>query len=182
MKITKAAIPDLLIIEPQVFEDDRGYFFESFNFHKWVAHFEGNPPVFVQDNESLSHKHVLRGLHFQLPPHAQGKLVRVVRGAVLDVAVDLRRNSPTFKKSFKILLSERNKKQLYIPEGFAHGFISLEDNTRFLYKCTDYYNRESEEGIIWNDSELGIDWEVKKPILSEKDGVSQKFNKFANIF
>ena len=182
MKIKETDLKDLLIVEPEIYEDERGYFYESFNFKKWSNYFNGNPPVFVQDNESLSHKNVLRGLHFQLPPHAQGKLVRVVQGAVLDVAVDLRKKSPTFKKSFKLLLSERNKRQLYIPEGFAHGFVALEDNTRFIYKCTDYYNREAEDAIVWNDPDLAIDWEVKEPVLSEKDKISQKFTNFVNIF
>lgn len=182
MTISETSIKGLLVIKPQVFEDDRGIFFESFNFKLWTQYFKGAPPIFVQDNESHSNKNVLRGLHFQSPPHSQGKLVRVTQGAVLDVVVDLRKDSPTYKTHFKILLSERNKKQLYVPEGFAHGFLALEDNTRFLYKCTDYYNREAERSIVWNDPDLNIDWEVKNPILSKKDKISLKFSNFENPF
>lgn len=182
MSIKETTISDLLIIEPTVFEDERGFFFESFSQAVWTKYFKGAPPVFVQDNESVSKKGVLRGLHFQLPPHSQGKLVRVAQGAALDVAVDLRQKSPHFGQHYKVLLSQRNKKQLYIPEGFAHGFLALEDNTRFVYKCTDFYNKEAESAILWNDKSLAIDWEVKDPILSEKDAQSQEFTNFVNLF
>jgi len=124
---------------------------------------------FVQDNESQSNKGVLRGLHFQKPPHAQGKLVRVVKGSVLDVAVDIRKSSKTFGKHFSIVLSEENKTQFYVPPGFAHGFLVLEDNTIFSYKCTGFYNKESEVSLRWDDGDINIDWGIKDPILSEKD-------------
>lgn len=168
MKITPLNIPDILLIEPRVFEDERGYFFESFNlgaFRKAT----GLSPEFVQDNESLSRKGVLRGLHLQLPPHAQGKLVRVVSGSVFDVAVDLRKSSPHYGKWCGATLSAANKKQLYIPPGFAHGFAVLENHTVFSYKCTGYYKKESEVCIAWNDPAIGIDWPLENPVISEKD-------------
>ncbi len=123
----------------------------------------------MQDNESLSRKNVLRGLHLQLPPHAQAKLIRVIKGSILDVAVDLRKNSDTFGEHFKHVLSGENKKQLYIPEGFAHGFLTLEDDTLINYKCSNYYHAESESSILWNDPDLNIDWGIQNPILAEKD-------------
>lgn len=181
MEIIKTAIEGLLIIKPKVFTDDRGYFLETFNEKKWNSFFE-NPPVFVQDNESLSKKHILRGLHFQAPPFAQGKLVRVTQGAVLDVAVDLRKESTTFGKHVKVLLNDSNQKQFYIPPGFAHGFIALEENTRFSYKCTNFYNKESEGALIWNDPHLNIEWSVEHPILSDKDAESITFAKFDSPF
>lgn len=181
MEIIKTAIEGLLIIKPKVFKDDRGYFLETFNEKKWNSFFE-NPPVFVQDNESLSNKHVLRGLHFQAPPFAQGKLVRVTQGAVLDVAVDLRKESTTFGKHVKVLLNDSNQKQFYIPPGFAHGFIALEENTRFSYKCTNFYNKESEGALLWNDPHLNIEWSVEHPILSDKDAESITFAKFDSPF
>jgi dTDP-4-dehydrorhamnose 3,5-epimerase len=167
MKIIKTRIKDLLLIQPDVFADDRGYFFESY--HKEKIRELGFDNDFVQDNESMSGKGVLRGLHFQKPPYAQGKLVRVVRGSVLDVAVDLRKNLKTYGKWESSVLSAGNKLMLWIPEGFAHGFITLEDNTIFQYKCTNYYNKESEQSILWNDPDLNIDWGNDKPIVSVKD-------------
>lgn len=181
MKITKTGIEGLIVIEPSVFGDDRGYFFESFN-QKYWEEILGKDRHFVQDNESLSQKGVLRGLHFQKPPFAQGKLVRVVKGSVLDVAVDLRRDSATYGQHFKIVLSQENKNQLYIPEGFAHGFLALEDDTVFSYKCTNFYNKESELGLMWNDPSLGIDWNYDNPLLSEKDKDYDQFSSFASPF
>jgi dTDP-4-dehydrorhamnose 3,5-epimerase len=137
---------------------------------------------FVQDNESLSRKNVLRGLHLQLPPHAQAKLIRVIKGSILDVAVDLRKNSDTFGQHFKHVLSGENKKQLYIPEGFAHGFLTLEDDTLINYKCSNYYHAESESSILWNDPDLNIDWGIQNPILAEKDRYAEKFITFENPF
>lgn len=181
MKVTKTHIEDLIVIEPTVFGDDRGYFFESFNAQVWEEKV-GYIPAFVQDNESKSHKEVLRGLHFQKPPYSQGKLVRVVSGSVLDVAVDLRKDSPTYGEHVKIVLSAANKKQLFIPEGFAHGFLTLENDTIFTYKCTNYYHHESEGGLAWNDSALNIDWEIENPILSEKDKNYDNFLTFVTPF
>ncbi len=156
-----------LIIQPKVFADSRGYFFESYS-DKLFADL-GIPYQFVQDNQSLSQKGTVRGLHFQANPHAQGKLVRVVQGAVLDVAVDIRVGSPTYGKHFDIELTGENKTMFWVPPGFAHGFSVLEDNTIFLYKCTNLYNKPSEGGLLWNDAELNINWGVDNPIVSEKD-------------
>jgi dTDP-4-dehydrorhamnose 3,5-epimerase len=169
------SIPDVLLIEPRVFGDSRGFFFESFN----KAQFEavlGRTTTFVQDNHSRSAKNVLRGLHYQII-HPQGKLVRVVAGAVFDVAVDIRKSSPTFGKWVGEILSEENKKQLWVPEGFAHGFVVLTDNAEFLYKTTDYWSPEHERCILWNDANLAISWPIdQEPRLSDKDkqGVSFK--------
>lgn len=160
-------LPEVIVVKPDVFSDDRGYFFESFQKEKFAAF--GIDKPFVQDNESKSQKGVLRGLHFQLPPYAQGKLVRVVKGSVLDVAVDIRKNSPTFGKWVSVTLSEENKWMCWIPEGFAHGFITLEDNTIFAYKCTNIYHKASEGSIRWNDPKLSINWGTEQPLLSEKD-------------
>ena len=167
MEIIKSEIPDVLIIKPDIFQDERGYFFESYNETKFREY--GIDAHFVQDNESKSQKGVLRGLHFQRPPYAQGKLVRVMKGSVLDVAVDLRHNSPWFGKSVSIVLSESNKWMYWIPEGFAHGFLTLEDNTVFFYKCTHLYQKSAEGSIRWNDPDLNIDWGNTNPVLSEKD-------------
>ena len=167
MEIVETKIPDLYIIKPQVFLDERGYFFESYNKEVFLKH--GIDHNFVQDNESFSNKDVLRGLHFQKPPFSQGKLVRVVSGSVLDVAVDIRKSSPTFGQWVSVELTQDNKWMYWIPPGFAHGFIALEDHTVFIYKCTNIYNKESEGSIRWNDPELDIDWKVDNPILSEKD-------------
>jgi dTDP-4-dehydrorhamnose 3,5-epimerase len=167
MKIQKTTLDGVLIIEPAVFTDSRGYFFESFNSKRFEE--SGIRTDFVQDNQSESSKGVLRGLHFQSPPYEQGKLVRVVSGAVLDVVVDIRPNSSTFGKSFSMVLDATSNKMLWIPPGFAHGFLALDDRSIFLYKCTEYYNKASESGIIWNDPELNIDWGMKNPIVSDKD-------------
>ncbi|MFZ4799058.1 MAG: dTDP-4-dehydrorhamnose 3,5-epimerase [Bacteroidia bacterium] len=169
MKIITTPIEGLLIIEPQVFTDPRGYFYESYNKEKFVA--AGINLEFVQDNQSLSQKGIVRGLHFQAPPFAQGKLVRVIQGSVMDVAVDIRKNSPTYGQHFSIVLSAENRTMFFIPPGFAHGFETLEDNTIFLYKCTDVYNKESEGGLLWNDAELGIKWQCNDPLISDKDKI-----------
>jgi dTDP-4-dehydrorhamnose 3,5-epimerase len=174
MKVTPLAIPDVLLIEPQVFGDDRGFFFESFNqeqFEKVV----GKKINFVQDNHSSSVKGVLRGLHYQLPPKAQGKLVRVTQGEVFDVAVDLRQSSPTFGKWVGEILSADNKKQMWIPQGFAHGFLTLSDTSEFLYKTTDFYSLEYEQSIVWNDEIIGIDWLMVDVSLSLKDKFAVSF-------
>jgi len=168
MKVTKTKIEDVLIIELETFEDERGWFMESYNKIKLAEH--GINISFVQDNHSFSKlKGTLRGLHFQNTPHPQAKLTACTRGAVLDVAVDLRKNSPTYKKWVAVELTEKNKKQLLIPRGFAHGFITLTDNAEFQYKLDNYYDKESDRGIRFNDPEIGIDWGNEKPILSEKD-------------
>ncbi len=169
MNITTTSIPGVVIIEPRVFGDQRGYFFESFSqreFEEKVC-----KTVFVQDNESMSSRGVLRGLHFQKPPHAQSKLVRVVEGTVLDVAVDIRKGSPTFGKHVAVELSADNKKQFFIPRGFAHGFVVLSERAVFQYKCDNYYAPQSEGGLAWNDADLNIDWKLspEEIILSEKD-------------
>ncbi|WP_429043297.1 dTDP-4-dehydrorhamnose 3,5-epimerase [Aeromonas veronii] len=169
MNVIKTAIPDVLIFEPKVFGDERGFFFESFN-HKLFEEAVGYPVNFVQDNHSKSSKGVLRGLHYQLPPHAQGKLVRCVVGEVFDVAVDIRKSSPTFGKWVGVHLSGENKRQLWIPEGFAHGFLTLSDTAEFLYKTTDYWYPEYERNLLWNDVNLEIDWPMQNTILlSQKD-------------
>lgn len=169
MKIIATAIPDVLIIEPKVFGDERGFFFESFNQAKFEAAI-GRQVNFVQDNHSRSAKNVLRGLHYQIQ-QPQGKLVRVVQGSVFDVAVDIRKSSPTFGQHVDLELSAENKRMLWIPEGFAHGFLVLTDTAEFLYKTTDYYAPEFERGIAWNDSVIGIQWPNfgEPPILSAKD-------------
>ena len=174
MKMIQTAIPDVVIIEPRVFEDDRGWFMESFNeqrFHEGLRALGLTPPrPFVQDNHSCSHKGVLRGLHFQRAPWQQGKLVRVVRGAAFDVAVDIRPGSPTFGQWASVELSAENRRMFWIPEGFAHGFLALEEDTHFLYKTTDYYARDAEGAIRWDDPEIGIQWpEVGELIIGEKD-------------
>lgn len=180
MRIIPTKIADLYLIQPDVFPDERGYFFESYQEEKFKA--LGIHATFVQDNESLSQKNVLRGLHFQRPPFAQGKLVRVVTGSVLDIAVDIRKGSPTFGQWVKAELSAVNKLMMWVPEGFAHGFLVLEDNTIFQYKCTNFYNRESEAGIIWNDPDLNIDWGTQEPIVSEKDLKGVRFRDFVSPF
>lgn len=168
MKITPTAIPDVLVIEPKVFGDERGFFFESFNQAKFES-FIGRQVNFVQDNHSKSVKNVLRGLHYQIQ-QPQGKLVRVVQGEVFDVAVDIRKSSPTFGKWVGDVLSADNKKQLWVPEGFAHGFVVLSETAECLYKTTDYYAPEFERSIIWNDPTIDIKWLINgEPILSTKD-------------
>ncbi|MDY0084685.1 MAG: dTDP-4-dehydrorhamnose 3,5-epimerase, partial [Bacteroidales bacterium] len=180
MEIINTKIPDLLIVKPLVFEDQRGYFFESYNKEKFLQ--QGIDQNFVQDNESKSMKGVLRGLHFQAPPFAQGKLVRVMKGAVLDVAVDIRQNSPTYGQWASTELTESNKWMYWVPPGFAHGFVTLEDHTVFFYKCTNVYNKASEGSIRWNDPDLNIDWGINNPILSEKDMHSPLFKDFISPF
>lgn len=176
MKVTDTKIPDVKIIEPTVFEDERGFFFESFN-HKKFEEAIGREVTFVQDNHSKSNKGVLRGLHFQLPPYAQGKLMRVVQGEVFDVAVDIRKSSPTFGQWVAETLSAKNKKQLWIPEGFAHGFLTLSETADFIYKTTDYYASEHERAIRWNDETLSIGWpDYLRPVLSEKDRDAKLFS------
>jgi len=169
MPFTKTELPGLLIFEPNVFEDSRGYFFESFNEN--VFREEGIHIRWVQDNQSSSTYGVIRGLHYQLPPHAQSKLVRVLRGRILDVVVDIRQGSPTYSRVYTEVLSAKNKKQLLIPPGFAHGFSVLSKKAEVLYKCDGFYNRESEGGIIYNDPALAIDWQIPEAeqIVSEKD-------------
>jgi dTDP-4-dehydrorhamnose 3,5-epimerase len=180
MRVAATAIPDLLLLEPTIYEDERGFFFESFN----QKHFEDatrRNVCFVQDNHSRSARYVLRGLHYQLH-RPQGKLVRVITGEVFDVAVDLRRSSPTFGKFAGMVLSAANKKLLWIPEGFAHGFLVLSDAAEFLYKTTDYYAPEDERCLIWNDPDVGIDWpKGSEPILSEKDRLGLPLSK-AEVF
>ncbi|WP_339026177.1 dTDP-4-dehydrorhamnose 3,5-epimerase [Leclercia pneumoniae] len=169
MKVIKTKIPDVLIFEPKVFGDDRGFFFESFS-QKVFEEAVGRKFNFVQDNHSKSAKGVLRGLHYQLEPHAQGKLVRCVAGEVFDVAVDIRKSSSTFGKWVGVNLSAENKRQLWIPEGFAHGFLVLSDVAEFVYKTTNYYHPECEKSLIWNDCSLNISWPlVEEPKLSAKD-------------
>lgn len=168
MNVIKTEIPDVLIFEPKVFGDDRGFFMESFNqqaFDKAV----GRKIDFVQDNHSKSTKGVLRGLHYQLPPFAQAKLVRCVVGEVFDVAVDIRKDSETFGKWVGVHLSAENKRQLWIPEGFAHGFCVLSEEAEFLYKTNNFYSKEQERGIVWNDTDLAIQWPIENPLLSDKD-------------
>lgn len=180
MKIIETGIEGLYEIEPRVFTDDRGYFFESYN--KQVFADLGIDANFVQDNQSLSHTGVLRGLHFQKPPFAQGKLVRVITGAVLDIVVDIRKNSKTYGKYHAVELTEENKKLFWIPEGFAHGFTTLRDHTIFAYKCTNVYHKNSEICLLWNDKTLQIDWQNHSPILSEKDHFGEKFDAFQSSF
>ncbi len=180
MEIITTKIPDLYIVKPRVFKDNRGYFFESYNKEDFLKN--GIDQNFVQDNESKSGKGVLRGLHFQKPPFTQGKLVRVIKGAVLDVAVDLRKSSPTYGQWASIELTEDNKLMYWVPPGFAHGFVTLADDTIFFYKCTNIYNKESEGSILWNDPDLNIDWGVDNPILSEKDKIGPLFKDFDSPF
>lgn len=180
MKIITTPIKDLLIIEPRIFKDERGCFFESYN--KKTLTSLGFFSEFLQDNVSISTKGVLRGLHFQHPPFAQGKLVQVLKGAVLDIAVDLRKNSPTYGQHFSIELNSKNNLLFFIPEGFAHGFLTLEDDTIFSYKCTNIYNKDSEDGLMWNDKRLAINWGNKNPILSEKDEEYDSFDNFKTPF
>jgi dTDP-4-dehydrorhamnose 3,5-epimerase len=175
MKVTPLSIPEVLLIDPELFGDDRGFFFESFNqerFEKAV----GRKINFVQDNHSKSVKGVLRGLHYQLPPKAQGKLVRVIQGEVFDVAVDIRKSSPTFGKWVAEVLSANNKKQIWIPEGFAHGFVTLSDTAEFLYKTTDFYSKDHEQAIQWDDETINIKWPTDKPSLSVKDTAAKLFS------
>lgn len=182
MKVTQTEIEGVIIIEPRVFPDSRGYFFESYNKKAFDA--EVAPVDFVQDNESMSTKGVMRGLHFQCPPHAQAKLVRCVRGRVLDVAIDIRKGSPTYGRHVAVELSEENYRQIFIPRGFAHGFVVLSDVAVFQYKCDNYYCLESEGGISIEDTYLGIDWrmDISDAILSDKDKLHPLFKDFETPF
>jgi dTDP-4-dehydrorhamnose 3,5-epimerase len=182
MKVTKTAIEGLLIIEPRIFNDDRGYFYESYNKSKFTE--AGIDVDFVQDNQSFSHKGAVRGLHGQADPFAQGKLVRVISGKALDVAVDIRKNSATYGKHVSVELSGENKLLFWIPRGFLHGFATLEDNTIFTYKVNNLYDKESEIGVIWNDVDLGIDWGISASeiLLSPKDEVLPAFKSFVSPF
>ena len=183
MQFTRTKIEDVVIIEPQVHGDDRGYFVETFRADK-VEEFLGYKINFCQDNESKSSKGVLRGLHYQLSPHAQTKLVRVIQGSVLDVAVDIRKNSPTFGQHVAVKLTAQNKKQLLVPRGFAHGFVVLEDDTVFAYKVDNYYSPECDRGIAFDDEALNIDWILNHDELnlSAKDKVQPKLNETNDLF
>jgi dTDP-4-dehydrorhamnose 3,5-epimerase len=178
VEIIKTSIPDVIVFIPPVFTDSRGYFFETYQQKDYAA--AGIDKAFVQDNQSYSVKHVLRGLHFQLR-HPQAKLVRVTQGSVFDVAIDIRRNSPTFGQWHGEIISAENKKQMYIPENFAHGFCVLSDTAEFLYKCTDFYVPGDEAGLIWNDPELGIKWPIDTPILSTKDAILPTFTEVLDL-
>ncbi|MBK7858072.1 MAG: dTDP-4-dehydrorhamnose 3,5-epimerase [Archangiaceae bacterium] len=178
MNVVQTPLPGVLIFEPKVFRDDRGHFLESFSLERYRA--AGLTLPFVQDNWSRSKAGTLRGLHFQ-NPRPQGKLVMVTRGAVFDVAVDIRKSSPTFGKWFGVELSEENCKQFWIPPGFAHGFVALRDDTDFLYKCTDVYFPEGDGGVLWNDPDLGIAWPVKEPLLSKKDAAAPRLRDSAKL-
>ncbi len=180
MEIKRCAIEGLIEIQPRLFHDPRGYFLESYN----VEAFEkaGLPTNFVQDNQSLSSAGVLRGLHFQAPPFAQGKLVRVITGKALDVVVDIRKSSSTYGQHHKVLLDSKLQNMFYVPPGFAHGFLTLEDNTIFAYKCTNIYNKASEGGLLWNDSDLGIDWGIKNPLVSDKDQIQPSLAQLISPF
>ena len=180
MNVIETKIDGLLILEPRVFGDDRGWFMESFNqkvFEEILKERNLDIPKFVQDNHSCSQKNTLRGLHFQKAPYAQGKLVRVVQGKAWDVAVDIRKSSPTFGQWVGVELTGENHKQFWIPEGFAHGFVALEDNTQFLYKTTNYYSKECERSIVWDDPSIAIDWpldHIDQILVSDKDKVAPK--------
>ena len=181
-QVTKTGIEGLVVVEPKVFGDNRGYFMETYNYNDFKA--AGLDMVFVQDNQSKSKKGVLRGLHFQ-KKNPQGKLVRVVSGEVYDVAVDLRRGSDTYGKWYGVLLSAENKKQFYVPEGFAHGFVVMSETAEFVYKCTRFYDPSDEGGLMWNDPEFGIDWPVPENaelLLSEKDQHHQPLKDFESPF
>ncbi len=183
MNIIETPIKDLLVIEPKVWKDTRGYFYESYNAKAFEA--AGIHAVFIQDNQSFSQKGTLRGLHAQAPPFAQGKLVRVIQGSVLDVAVDIRKDSATYGQHFTIELSGENHKQLWMPPGFLHGFLTLENNTIFTYKVTNYYDRHSEIGVMWNDPALNVNWgniERSEIFLSDKDLLLGDFKSLASPF
>lgn len=183
MEVIKTDIEGVFIIEPKVFGDNRGYFFESFNAREF-AEKTGIEVFFLQDNESMSRYGVLRGLHFQLPPYTQSKLVRVVKGRVLDVAVDIRKGSPTFGKYVCCEMTEENKRQFYVPKGFAHGFAVLSDEAIFQYKCDDFYHPEAEGAIAWNDPDIAINWPIpaEDVILSEKDKIHPLLKEFDSPF
>lgn len=181
MNVTKVKAEGLLILETRKFHDDRGYFFESFNLKKFQEAVQ-SPVDFVQDNISVSNKNVLRGMHFQAPPYSQGKLVSVIRGSVLDVVIDLRKDSPTYGEHESVVLSAENGLQFWIPEGFAHGFLALEDETVFSYKCTQFYHPQSEQSLQWNDPHFGIDWGIEEPVISAKDADNELFSIFVSPF
>lgn len=176
LELEKTPLKDCFLLKPSVFTDNRGTFYESYNQERFEKT-TGLKINFVQDNQSTSDRGVLRGFHFQKEPYAQAKLVRAVAGEVLDVVVDLRPGSPTYKKSYKVVLSNENKLELFVPAGFAHGFLTLSESSVFAYKCDEYYNRESEAGIIWNDPTLGVEWDFPEDelILSEKDAALPTF-------
>lgn len=180
MQLIETGFSGLWIIQPQVFKDDRGYFYESYNQDAFARN--GIQTEFVQDNQSMSMKGVVRGLHLQAPPHAQAKLVRVTRGAVLDIVVDVRKESHTFGKHLAVELNDENHTMLLIPEGFAHGFTTLKDHTIFQYKCSKVYNKASEMGVLWNDPELGIKWPFDEPVVSDKDKVLPAFSALKSPF
>ncbi|MFM1875410.1 MAG: hypothetical protein RL266_1147 [Bacteroidota bacterium] len=180
MKVIETGLKDLLLVETDVFHDGRGYFFEGFNTNAWSA--LGIDINVAQTNISKSQKDVVRGLHFQNPPHAQGKLIRVLKGSVLDVVVDIRKSSDTFGKHYAVELNDDNKLALWVPPGFAHGFKTLEDDTLFFYDCTDVFNRQAEGSIRWNDPDLRIDWKIENPIVSDKDGNAPFFKEFESQF
>ena len=180
MKVIAEPLPGLKLIQPRIFEDPRGYFYESYN--KDAFKNIGIDVDYLQDNQSLSQKGVLRGLHFQNEPFAQGKLVRVIKGSVLDVAVDIRKGSPTYGQHYTVELNEENKLIFWVPTGFAHGFATLKDDTIFSYKCTNVYDKASEGGIMWNDPDLDIDWKTSNPVLSEKDKINENFKNFKSKF
>ncbi len=180
MNIIETKIPELLIFEPRIFADERGWFMESFNqnvFEKALKERGFDAPTFVQDNHSMSAKGVLRGLHYQIAPYAQGRLVRVVQGRAFDVAVDIRKNSPTFGQWVGVELNTQTHRQFWIPAGFAHGFVALEDNTQFLYKTTNFYHKDSERSIVWNDESIDIDWQTEglELLINEKDANALSF-------
>ena len=181
MEYKKEEIEGLISILPSIFGDDRGYFMETFNQKKYQE-IIGDHYNFVQDNVSKSAQGVLRGLHFQLPPFDQGKLVSVIQGLAIDVAVDIRKSSPTYGKHIKVILDSKTKNQLWIPPGFAHGFAALENDTIFCYKCTKFYAPECEKSILWDDLELNIDWSIKNPTVSEKDQMAMSFKSFESPF
>lgn len=180
MEIVESPLNGVFVLKPRVFQDPRGYFFESYS--EQVLKAAGLDLGFVQDNQSLSQKDVLRGMHFQVPPHAQGKLVRVITGSVFDVAVDIRKGSRTYGKWFGLELNEENKWMMYIPPGFAHGFLTLRDQTIFSYKCTAYYNKASEDCLAWDDPDVGIDWGKHQVLLSDKDKSCKRLKDFITPF
>lgn len=182
MPFIQTGIPDLLLFEPKVFEDSRGYFFESYNENTFAS--EGVKIKFVQDNQAKSSYGVIRGLHYQLDPYAQTKLIRVLSGTILDVVVDIRAGSPAYGKSYAVELSAENKKQLLVPQGFAHGYSVISETAEVLYKCDAFYHKESEGGLFYNDPQLNIDWKIPadKAIISDKDKVQPGFDSFKNNF
>jgi len=181
VEIKRYHIEGVFSFVPKIFKDERGSFFESFN-HKLFEEAIGKKIDFVQDNQSTSIKNALRGLHFQAPPFAQGKLVRVISGKAIDVAVDIRKKSPTYGQHISVELTAENNNVLWVPEGFAHGFSVLEDDTIFAYKCTNYYHKESESCLLWNDSHLNIHWKINSPLLSEKDKVGSELKNLISPF